>query len=519
VVGALSLATSSQAESFALAARDPLQRSSEAFNEAARKAVPSVVAIQAEKAWPEALTAARSAESLSEASPPEALAPGGLGLGSGVIIREDGTILTSFHLIEGAARVSVLLPPEDASERLARPEAEHGPKGAAFALPRERQSSRKPAAPGLKKTQKNTPEKPLDAVIVGVDPRTDLAVLRLREVPPGRKLRALSFADSARVRVGDWAIAVGNPFGLAHSVTSGIVSAKGRARMGVFEIEDFIQTDAAINPGNSGGPLLNVHGEMIGLNAAIFSQTGSFIGIGFSIPSNLARQVAQAIIEKGRVIRGWLGAVAQELDEPLARYFGVEAGQGALIGDTVPQGPAAEAGLLPGDVILNFGGRPVLGPAQLRELVSGTRIGNSVTLTISRDGKNKRLPLQVREQPLPEGVSVLAARPSPAPSRGSPTPPEPANFGLLLKEIPAELRRLLASEGRETRGALVVGVRPGSRASSSGLMAGDIILGANREPIASASKFHRFAIKNNTRPDIVLFVQRGPGERLFVALH
>ncbi len=473
-----------------------LEKTSEAFHSVAEKAVPSVVSISALKraapptlpgmpAGPGGGMPGGGAGVPGGGDPSNPFGGRGLGIGSGVIIRADGMILTSHHLVENAERVTVILP---------GPNAGTEPK------------------PGTKPVA----ERKVDATIVGIDPRSDLAVLKLKEKIPN--LAVMQFADSDQVKVGDWAIAVGSPFGLSHTVTSGIVSAKGRASMGVFDIEDFIQTDAAINPGNSGGPLLNIQGQMIGINAAIFSQSGGFIGIGFSIPSNLARQVSDELIEKGKVVRGWMGVVAQDLDEDLSKYFKVEPGNGALISQVASKGPAEEGKLKTGDVVTRFGSQPITDSGQLRALVAKSKIGGSIDVLVQREGTQKQLSIKIAEQP--------PLTPPPAQMAGTVSKKEEKNdgsFGMTVQDLPPELKEMLGSKGKNAEGALVVNVQPGSHAFDSGLAPGDIILRANQDDIDSAASFARFAHKKlkhekekDEKDPVVLYIQRGPDERLFV---
>jgi len=257
------------------------------------------------------------------------------GLGSGVLVSPDGYIVTNNHVIAEAEEVTVLLA-----------------------------DSRR-----------------FTAKVVATDPRTDVAVIKI----DAKGLPMLPWGDSSRLQVGEMVLAVGNPFGLNQTVTMGIISAVGRAHMGIVDYEDFIQTDAAINPGNSGGALVNLKGELIGINTAIFSQSGGYMGIGFAIPSNMAKGVMQSLIKHGKVIRGWLGVGIQDLTEDLAKEFGVAEIKGALVSDVASDGPAAKAGLERGDVITSFNNVSVKDSTQLRSLVTESEPGATVTLTILRD--------------------------------------------------------------------------------------------------------------------------------------
>jgi serine protease Do len=238
-------------------------------------------------------------------------------------------------------------------------------------------------------------KKEFEAQILGSDPATDLAILKIK---PSKELPILDFADSSQMQVGDWVIAIGNPFGLSQTVTAGIVSATGRV-IGQGPYDDFIQTDASINPGNSGGPLLNLNGEVIGINTAIFSQTGGNIGIGFAIPSNIAHGITEQLRAHGKVVRGWLGVAIQDLDEDLAKAFSLSEMQGALVADVEAGTPADTAGIKRGDVIVDFRGKSVKSAPDLSREVATTEPGTKAAIEIIRKGKKQTLTVKIGEQP------------------------------------------------------------------------------------------------------------------------
>jgi serine protease DegS len=272
-------------------------------------------------------------------------------LGSGVIISEDGYVLTNHHVIQGADQIQVAL--RDGRETLAE--------------------------------------------VIGTDPESDLAVLRitLDEVP------VIELADSRDVAIGDVSLAIGNPFGVGQTVTMGIISATGRSHLGLNAYEDFIQTDAAINPGNSGGALINAQGALVGINTAIFSRSGGSHGIGFAIPANLAGNILDELVTQGRVIRGWLGIEAQEINQELAASFGLKAPRGVIIASVVRGGPADRAGLRAGDVLLSVDGQPILDPRQTMSDIAEVPPGTELPVTVVREGERVKVTLEVGERPTP----------------------------------------------------------------------------------------------------------------------
>jgi serine protease Do len=364
--------------------------------------------------------------------------------GSGVIVDKQGYILTNNHVVENAAEIEV----------------------------------------GLSDDRK------FKAVLVGRDPKTDLAVLRV-EAPPG-SLPVAELGDSDRLRVGQWAIAIGNPFGLDRTVTAGIVSATGRSRVGVATYEAFIQTDASINPGNSGGPLLNLQGKVIGINTAIVA---SGQGIGFSIPINMAREVMGQLIAKGRVIRGWLGIVIQDLTSDLAAGFGIASPGGVLISDVMKDSPAEAAGMRPGDVIVEFTGAPIKEVTDLQRRVAAVEPGKPAALTVIRDRKPTPLTVRIGEQPNEE-VQVAAL-------------PREERLGLTVEPLTQEAAERYGLTARS--GVVVTAVKPGSAGAEAGIRAGDAILEVNRRPVTSVEGFRDLAAGMKSGEIVPVYIQRGGG--------
>ncbi|WP_187830342.1 DegQ family serine endoprotease [Siccirubricoccus phaeus] len=337
----------------------------------------------------------------------------------------------------------------------------------------------------------------LPARVVGTDPKTDLALIK---VEAGSPLQAVAFGDSDKLRVGEWVLAMGNPFGLGGSVTAGIVSARGR-QIGAGPYDDFIQTDASINPGNSGGPLFNAAGEVVGVNAAIFSPSGGNIGIGFAVPSALAQNVIAQLKEHGRVERGWLGVSMQRLDPTLAEAMKLDHPHGALVAAVEPDGPAAKAGVQPGDVITGVNGRELALPRDLAEAVAELRPGSTTTVAVLRNGEARELRVTVGQVP-----DTREARAQEKGEAG-----QGANLGGSLG--------LALAPARDGQGVVVAAVRPDSIAAAQGLQPGDVILRAGDRQVRGPRDLQEAltAARRENRPAIALQVERDGG-RAFVAL-
>src|SRR3569833_2263285 len=327
--------------------------------------------------------------------------------------------------------------------------------------------------------------------LVGKDPEADVAVVRIE----ADKLTAVPFADSSRLQVGDFVVAIGNPFGLGQTVTSGIVSALGRSGLGIEGYEDFIQTAASINPGNSGGALVNLRGELVGGNTAILAPGGGNVGIGFAIPVNMARQIMTQLVAHGEVRRGRLGVMVQDLTPDLARAFDIKETQGAVIAKTVKDSPAAKAGLKAGDVVTRVNGQPVNSAAELRNMVGLMQVGETATFEVVRDGK-------------PRTVKIMIAQPVQSKLDGKQLNPrlQGAIFGGIAESHPAY---------GQIEGVLILEVQPGSPAWQAGLRKDDVAMSVNRQPVTNLDELKR-GIKA-VRGGLLLNLRRGDGA-LFILI-
>ncbi len=366
------------------------------------------------------------------------------GLGSGVIVSPDGYILTNNHVVGAADEIKVTL----------------------------------------------MDKREFTAKVVGKDSKTDLALIK---IDTKENLPAATLGHSAEMQVGDWVVAIGNPFGFSLTVTAGIISAKGRALGGSYD--DYIQTDASINPGNSGGPLFDTQGNVVGINTAIYSRTGTSAGIGFAIPIDLAKSVMEQLKSKGRVVRGWLGVEIQEITPELAQSFGLAKPEGALVANVQSNSPALKAGIERGDVIVKFNNRPVLDQHALPEMVAVTPIGKTVPVEVIRDGKHKTLDVTVGE--LKESVVASARGEQPG-----------ADWGLQVGEITPEIVRQFNLQS--DKGVIVKGVRPDTPAADAGLQQGDVVLEVNHDKISSIDDFLEKAKQaKKEKKSALLLVQRG----------
>lgn len=335
----------------------------------------------------------------------------------------------------------------------------------------------------------------LKAKLIGTDPETDVAVIQI----PAKDLTALSLADSSRLQVGDFVVAIGNPFGLGQTVTSGIISALGRTGLGIEGYEDFIQTDASINPGNSGGALVNLRGELIGINTAILAPGGGNVGIGFAIPINMARDIMTQLVESGKVRRGRLGLQAQDLTPELAQAFGLpltdKNQQGAVIAQVTPGSPAAQAGLKPGDIVTAVNGQAVRDSGTFRNAIGLLRVGKQVKLDILRDGRTQTVAVDIVEPPVAQSDNT----------------PEDARLAGVLFGAVDERSELFG----KLEGIPVVEVQPGSRAAEAGLRPGDIVTAVNRKPVRTSQDLANAV--ERSKGSLLLSIRRGQAA-LFIVI-
>ncbi len=381
-----------------------------------------------------------------------------MGLGSGVIVSADGLILTNNHVIEGADDIQVSI---------------------------------------------GTSEHKYKAKKIGADPGTDIAILKidLKDLP------TVTFGDSDKIRVGDIALAVGNPFGLTQSVSMGVISATGRGGMGIVDYENFIQTDASINPGNSGGALVDLEGRLIGINTAIFSRSGGNQGIGFAVPANLARSVMDSLIKNGRVVRGYLGTVLQPMTEELATAFKTKNQDGVLVSEVEAKGPAAKAGIQTGDVILEIAGKKVVGLRELRLQVGGMAPGTKIDVKVLREGKEQNIAVQLGELP----DKRIAAH-TDEPKAEVPDVLD----GVTVADIDDNLRKELDLP-ENTQGVVITAIEPDCPSAAAGLKRGDVINEINRKPITTAKQAIDLSEELKTEKKVLLRVS-GKGQSRYVVI-
>ncbi|MBI4767348.1 MAG: DegQ family serine endoprotease [Deltaproteobacteria bacterium] len=369
-------------------------------------------------------------------------------LGSGFIIDSEGHILTNNHVVEDADEIKVIL-------------SDH---------------------------------KEFDAKVIGRDAKTDLALIKIKS---GKGLPLIKLGNSDELRVGDWVVAIGNPFGLDHTVTAGIVSAKGRV-IGAGPYDNFIQTDASINPGNSGGPLLNLKGEVVGINTAIFAGGQ---GIGFAIPINTAKDLLSQLKDKGKVTRGWLGVMIQKVTPELAKSFNLADEAGALVGDVTPGSPAEKSGIKPGDIIIEFNGKAIKEMNELPRLVAAVPVGKTVEVKVLREGKSQIFKVQIQELDEKQVAS--------GPSQGK------ESLGLAVREFTPELARRFRMDYEP--GILVVQIQEGSTAEEAGIQEGDLIKEVNRKPVRDLKTYQSLISSAKKGGNVLFRIKRG-GMNLFVSL-
>jgi serine protease Do len=376
------------------------------------------------------------------------------GMGSGFIIGPEGYVLTNYHVVEGADEITVILDDDD----------EH------------------------------------TATLIGSDSKTDIALIKIvRKDGDSKPFPYLNLGDSQNLEVGEWVMAIGNPFGLSHTVTVGVVSALSR-NIGAGPYDEFIQTDASINPGNSGGPLINIKGDVVGINTAIISgNSGGNVGIGFAIPINIAKTILKDLKEKGSVTRGWLGVMIQKITPELAKSFGLKDVKGALVGDVIPDGPAYKAGIKRGDVIVKFNKDAIDEMETLPKIVAKTPPGSAVPVEVIRNGKSKVFNITI--EVLKDSETQVAAKKDPV--------------GLQVQDITPELMQSLQLETAD--GVLVSDVTADSAAGEAGIRRGDVITEINRTPITSVQEYEKVTSSAKKGTTVLFLVRRG-GTTIYVAV-
>ncbi|PIE56372.1 MAG: serine protease [Desulfobulbus propionicus] len=376
------------------------------------------------------------------------------GAGSGFIVAKNGYILTNNHVVEDAEKITVRL----------------------------------------------SDKREFKAKVIGTDPQSDVALIKI----DANNLPTLPLGNSDKLEVGEWVIAIGSPFELSQTVTVGVVSAKGRDQVGINDYENFIQTDAAINPGNSGGPLLNIHGEAVGINTAIFSRSGGYMGIGFAIPINMAKSIKNQLLKKGKVTRGWLGVIIQDVDEELAQSFNLENAEGILISEVTPDSPAKKAGIEQGDVLLSMDGVPLKGVTDLRNRVAMVPPGSKVEFEVVHDGRSRNITVSIGEQP--KNIGRLTG--------GTSSDDSLSEMGLHLQPLTPEIADQLGYE--EDQGLLIADVEPDSPADRADLTEGQLIEEVNKVRVRTLNDLKKALKKGHSAQRVLLRVRTGEYSRYVV---
>jgi serine protease Do len=367
-------------------------------------------------------------------------------MGSGFIVSPDGLIMTNYHVVKDMKEIKVTLPGKQDYK----------------------------------------------AKLIGADPESDIDLIKI----DAKNLPAVTWGDSSNVRVGEIVVAIGNPFGLSGTVTSGIVSATGRTNMGIIGYEDFIQTDAPINPGNSGGPLVNIKGEVVGINTAIATQSGGYMGVGFTIPSDSAKLVMDELLKYGKVEHGLLGINIQDLTEPLAKSFGRSDLNGALVSQVVPGSPAEKAGIKTGDIVLDYNGKPVTGASQLKNLVGQTKPGSTAKLAVWRNKKSADINVSIGERTTKTAMATVPA------AKAS------NELGITVEKVPSQLTSELGL--KHGVGLVIKDENPDGRGAAMGLKTGDVILEVDDNPITGFTEFNKDVTEAKKDGVIRFMIQRGP---------